>query len=128
MDKRECTTAEREALPSWRFHHPHPRVQRTREALSLKRQGLAPEAIRRLCVMAKPTFYRSLHASRAGGIAQRQEGPFHRRQSQLVGYRTSLEADVRQRPPASVAAAAVRLADLTGLPRGPTQVRKFFKA
>ena len=27
MDKMEFTTAEREALHYWRFHHPHPRVQ-----------------------------------------------------------------------------------------------------
>ena len=32
MDKMEFTTAEREALPYWRFHHPHPRGQRQMEA------------------------------------------------------------------------------------------------
>ena len=48
MDKIECTTTEREALHSWRFHHPHPRVQRNMEALSLLSHGLAPEDIARL--------------------------------------------------------------------------------
>jgi transposase len=128
MDKMEFTTAERDALQYWRFHHPHPRVQRKMEALYLKSHGLAPEAISRLCAISKPTFYRYLHAYREGGIAQLQAVPFHRRQSQLVTYRTSIEADLRQRPPASVAEAAARIADLTGLQRGPTQVRKFLKA
>src|SRR6266436_7417309 len=101
MDKIELTTAEREALHYWRFHHPHPRVQRKMEALYLQSQGLTAEAISRLCAIAKPTFSRYLHAYREGGIAQLSEVPFHRRQSQLAAYRTSIEADLRQRPPAS---------------------------
>ena len=128
MDKMEFTTAEREALHYWRFHHPHPRVQRKMEALYLKSQGLAPEAISRLCAISKPTLYRYFHAYREGGIAKLQEVPFHRRQGQLAAYRTSIEADLRQRPPASVAEAAARIAALTGLQRGPTQVRQFLKS
>ena len=128
MDKVEFTTTEREALHYWRFHHPHPRVQLKMEVLSLKSQGLAPEDIRRLCAISKPTFYRYLHEYRTGGIDTLKEVPLYRRQSQLAKYRTSIEADLRQRPPASVAEAAARIADLTGLARGPTQVRQFLKS
>ena len=128
MDKVEFTTTESEALRYWRFHHPHPRVQRKMEALYLKSQGLAPEDICRLCSIAKPTFYRYLHTYHAGGIAALKEVPFYKRQSPLAAYRTSIEADFRQRPPASVAEAAARMADLTGLERGPTQVRQFLKS
>ena len=128
MDKIEFTTTEREALHYWRFHHPHPRVQRKMEALYLKSQGLAPADICRLCAISKTTFYRYLHAYREGGIDKLKEVPFHRRQSQLADYRTSIEADLRQRPPASVAEAAARIAQLTGLERGPTQVRQFLKS
>src|SRR5256714_4531163 len=128
MDKVEFTTTEREALSYWRFHHPHPRVQRKMEALYLKSQGLAPEDICRLCAISKTTFYRYLHTCHDGGIEALKEVPFYRRQSQLAAYHTSLEADFRQRPPASVAEAAARIADLTGLERGPTQVRQFLKS
>jgi transposase len=128
MDKVEFTTTEREALSYWRFHHPHPRVQRKMEALYLKSQGLAPEDICRLCAISKTTFYRYLHTYHDGGIEALKEVPFYRRQSQLAAYHTSLEADFRQRPPASVAEAAARIADLTGLERGPTQVRQFLKS
>ena len=127
MKQIEFTTAEREALQYWRFHHPHPRVQRKMEALYLKSQGLAPAQISRLCAMSKPPCYRYLHEYRQGGIAKLTEVPFHRRQRQLADYRTSIEADFRQRPPASVAEAAARIADLTGLERGPTQVRPVLK-
>ena len=128
MDKIEFTTAEREALQYWRFHHPHPRVQRKMEALYLQSQGLAPATSSRLCAISKTTLYRYLHEYREGGIEKLKEVPFHRRQSQLAAYRTSIEADLRQRPPASVAEAAARIATLTGLQRGPTQVRQFLKA
>jgi hypothetical protein len=66
MDKIEFTTTERQALHYWRFHHPHPRVQRTMEALYLKSQGLAPEDICRLCAISKTTFYRYLHTYHRG--------------------------------------------------------------
>jgi transposase len=128
MDKIEFTTAEREALQYWRFHHPHPRVQRNMEALSLQSQGLAPETSSRLCAISKTTCYRYLHEYREGGIEKLKAVPCHRRQRQLADYRASSEADWRQRPPASVAEAAARIATLTGLQRGPTPVRQFLKA
>lgn len=128
MDKVEFTTTEREALHYWRFHHPHPRVQRKMEALYLKSQGLAPADICRLCAISKTTLYRYLHTYHDGGIDTLKEVPFYRQQSQLAAYHTSIEADFRQRPPASVAEAAARIADLTGLERGPTQVRQFLKS
>ena len=128
MDKIEFTTNERDALQYWRFHHPHPRVQRKMEALYLQSQGLAPEDIWRLCAISKTTFYRYLHAYREGGIAKLQEVFLHRQQSALADYRTSIEADLRQRPPANVAEAAARIAQLTGLERGPTQVRLFLQS
>jgi transposase len=95
------------------------------EALYLKSQGLTPEDLGRLCAISPTTFYRYLHEYRTGGIEKLTEVPFHRRQSPLAAYRTSIEADLRQRPPARVAEAAARIADLTGLQRGPTQVRQF---
>jgi hypothetical protein len=75
MDKIEFPTTERDALHYWRFHHPHPWVQRKMEALYLKSHSLAPEDIARLCAISITTFYRSLHAYRTGGIETLHEGP-----------------------------------------------------
>src|SRR5215471_9710749 len=102
MDQIEFTTAEREALQYWRFHHPHPRVQRKMEALYLQSQGLAPEDIWRLCAISKTTFSRYLRAYHEGGIAKLQAVSLPRRPSALADSRTSIEADLRQHPPASV--------------------------
>ncbi|MCA1604368.1 MAG: IS630 family transposase [Acidobacteria bacterium] len=128
MIKLEFTTAEREALQYWRFHHPHPRVQLKMEALYLKSQGLAPEEISRLCSISTPTFYRYLHQYRVGGLAKLKEVHLHPRHNGLADHRASLEASFRQHPVASVAEAATRIEELTGLQRGPTQVRQFLKS
>ena len=128
MDQIEFTTAERGALHYERFHHPHPRVRLKMETLYLKSQGLSPQDVSRLCALSKTTYYRYLHEYREGGIEKLKEVPFHRRHSELADYRAIIEADFRQRPPASVAEAAHRIEQLTGLKRGPTQVRQFLKS
>lgn len=56
MDQLEFSTAEREALQYWRFHHPHPRVQRKLEALYLKSQGISAAEGCRLCGISKPRW------------------------------------------------------------------------
>lgn len=98
------------------------------EALYLKSQGLLPQDICRLCALSKTTFYRYLNEYREGGIEKLKEVSFHRRHSELADYCATIEAEFRQRPPASVAEAAQRIAQLTGLKRGPTQVRQFLKS
>jgi transposase len=127
MDQLEFSPTERAALQYWRFHHPHPRVQRKLEAVYLKSHGVPAAEVCRLCGISKSTWSRYLRTYRLGGIEQLKTVPFPRRASQLTAYRALLEADFRQRPPACVADAAERIEQLTGLKRGPTQVRQFLK-
>jgi transposase len=128
MDRLEFSAAEREALQYGRFHHPHPRVQLKMEALYLKSQGVATADVCRLCGISKPTWYRYLRAYHAGGLETLTASSVPRRPSPLADYRALLAADFRQRPPARVAEAAQRIEQLTGLRRGPTQVRQFLKS
>lgn len=128
MDQVEFSIAEREALQYWRFHHPHPRVQRKMEVLYLKSQGVSSAEVCRLCAISRPTCARYLRAYRSGGIEKLKEVPWSRQHSQLADYRVLMAADFRQRPPASVAEAAQRIEQLTGLKRGLTQVRQFLKS
>ena len=118
MDQIEFPTAERATLHDWRFHHPHPRVQRPMAALDLQSHGLAPAASCPLCAIAQPTFSRDLHASRAGGLEQLTAGSVPRRQSLVADDRTRIAAAWRPRPPARVAEAAARIATRTGPPAG----------
>ena len=76
------------------------------EALYLKSQGLAPEAISRLCAISnRPSTATFMRTAKVASPNSKRY-PFIGKGSWL--YRTSIEADLRQRPPASVAEAAVR--------------------
>jgi len=128
MDQVEFSTAEREALQYWRFHHPRPQGQRKMEVLYLKSQGVSVTEICRLCAISRSTYARYRRAYRSGGIPKLQAGSGSRRYSELADYCGLIAEAFRQRPPASVAEAAQRIEQVTGLKRGPTQVRQFLKS
>jgi transposase len=128
MIKIPWSEAEINALRYWRFHHPDPRVQVRLEALYLRSQGVATGDIPRLCGISKASFHRYLNAYVAGGIEQLQRLEHYRPQSELVKHRPTLEGYFRQHPPATVAEAAAKIAELTGIVRKPTQVRQFLQA
>jgi transposase len=116
------------ALRYWRFQHPDPRVQVRMEALYLRSQGVANAEILRLCGISKASFHRYLTAYIAGGITQLKRIDHYRPHSELTNHRTTLEAYFHQHPPATVAEAAAKIAELTGLVRKPTQVRQYLRA
>jgi transposase len=116
------------ALQYWRFHHPDPRVQVRMEALYVRSQGVANRDIPRLCGISKVSFHRYLTAYATGGLERRQHCEPRRPRRLLHQHRPTIEADFQQRPPATVAEAAARIAALTGMTRKPTQVRQFLKA
>jgi transposase len=120
--------ADIEALRYWRFQHPDPRVQVRMEALYLRSQKVANGEILRLCGISKASFHRYLKAYVTGGIEQLKHFEPRRPRSALHHYRTTIEAEFQQRPPATVAEAAARIEALTGIVRKPTQVRQFLKA
>jgi transposase len=127
MPKLEFSTEEVEALRYWRFHHPHPHVQRKMEVVYLRSQKLENKQIQQLCGISKATFYRYLHEYQAGGVEKLKELNFHRQESQLVEHKTTLEGYFRAHPPATSAEAAAKIEELTGVKRGPTQTRTFLK-
>ena len=116
------------ALRYWRFQHPDPRVQVRMEALYVRSQGVANAEILRLCGISKASFQRYLKADIAGGITQLQPIDHDRPHSELTTHRPTLEAYFQQQPPASVAEAAAKIAELTGIVRKPTQVRQYLRA
>jgi transposase len=128
MLKLEFSTDAIEALRYWRFHHPHPPVQRKMEVVYLRSQGLGDEQIRQLCAISKATFYRYLRVYQAGGVAKLKEVSWCPQGSALNQHRTTLEEYFRAHPPATAAEASAKIEELTGIRRGPTQTRKFLKA
>lgn len=128
MFKLTFSEADVEALRQWRFHHPDPRVQVRMEALYLRSQRVGNRDILRLCGISKASFHRYLKGYVIGGIEQLKQLDHYRPQSELTQHRSTLEADFRAHPPATVAEAAARIQELTGIARKPTQVRQFMKA
>lgn len=116
------------ALRYWRFQHPDPRIQVRLEALYLRSQRVPTRDIPRLCGISKASFHRYLKAYATGGLEQLKHLEPRQPRSALHPHRATIEAEFRQRPPATVAEAAARIAALTGIARKPTQVRQFLKA
>lgn len=117
-----------EQLHYERFHHPHPRVQRKMEALYLKSQGYPHWEIAQLIRGTKPTLLSYFQAYQSGGIAKLKELTFNQPQSELKQHQDSLEAYFREHPPKTLAQAAAKITELTGIVRSREQVRVFLKS
>ena len=127
MLRMEFTQEERKALQYERFHHPNPAVQRKMEVLYLKSAGLPHHQIAELTELSPTTIRWYFRQYQEGGIERLKEDRRYRHQSELVAHQTTLEAYFREHPPATVAEAAGKIEELTGIRRKPTQVRKFLR-
>jgi transposase len=117
-----------DALHHERFHHPHPRVQLKMEAVYLKSQGLPHQEICRLTRISENTLRSYLRQFQDGGVERLKRTDWAGTESELGGHRETLEDHFRNHPPRSTAEAAAEIERLTGIRRGPTQVRQFLKA
>jgi transposase len=128
MIKVTYSEADIAALRYWRFQHPDPRIQVRMEALYLRSQRVPTRDIPRLCGISTASCHRYLKAYATGGLEQLKHLEPRQPRSALHQHRATIDAEFRQRPPATVAEAAARIAALTGIARKPTQVRQFLKA
>lgn len=127
MRRFRFTDEECKAITRERFFHPNPRVQQRMEILWLKHHGETHERIAELADVSRRSVQRVLDLFAQGGLeAVRQ---FHEkgRVNELAPHLASLETEFRERPPKVVAEACDRIARLTGVRRGPTQVRHFLR-
>jgi transposase len=125
MIKLMFTAAEMAALHSERFHHPHPRVQRKMEAVYRKSQGLRHRDITTIVRVSEPTLISYLREYEAGGIEQLKRLNFYRPESQLQQHQEQIEIYFRTHPPKTLAQAAGKIEELTGIKRSREQVRHF---
>ena len=128
MIKITYSEADLAALRYGRVQHPDPRIQVRLEALYLRSQRVPTRDIPRLCGISTASFQRYLKAYATGGLEQLKHLEPRQPRRALHQHRATLDAELRQRPPATVAEAAARSAALTGIARQPTQVRQFLTA
>jgi len=128
MIRIEFTEDAIEKLRYERFHHPHPRVQRKMEALLLKSDGLPHHQITRILGISENTLRQYLREYEEGGVERLKSLHFYRPLSELAKHRQSLETYFEEHPPATVNEAVAKIKQLTGIRRGPTQVRSFLNS
>ena len=110
-----------------RYEHPHPRVQQRMEVLWLISQGVGYGEAARLAGVSPATGDRIVLMYRRGGGGALRQLNWRKPISELEAHRPTLEESFREQPPHTVNEACARIGELTGLKRGPTQVRRFLK-
>lgn len=124
----ELTDEEREIVQRERYFHPHPFTQRKLQALWLLHLKQPQRWACEVAGVSRKTLDRWLTAYCEGGLTKLKEWDAGGSESELAEHRESLEKLFRERPPRSIAEAAQRIFDATGLKRGETQVRAFLKS
>lgn len=110
-----------------RYSHPVPLVQRRMEALWLKSHNLPHSQIAKLVGVCENTLRDYFELYQKGGVENLRTINFHRPESELCTYITSLEAYFTEHPPATIRKAQNDIEAITGIKRSPTQVATFLK-
>ena len=110
-----------------RYQHPHPRVQQRMEVLWLISRGVGYGEAARLAGVSPATGDRIVSRYRRGGVEALRQLNWRKPISELEAHHPTLEESFREQPPHTVNEARARIRELTGLDRGPTQVRRFLK-
>ena len=107
--------------------HPNRHVRRRMMALWLLQCGVTREKAARIAGVGRATVQRWVAAYGDGGLEGLWRWEVQGPESELAAYREQIIEMFTQQPASTVAEAAERIFQKTGLRRGPTQVRKFLK-
>ena len=87
--------------------------------------GITRRKAAEIAGVARSTVQRYVVAFRTGGLDALRQSNRYRPQSQMASYRDLIAKSLQDKPVRTVAEACQRIFELTGLRRGPSQVRKF---
>jgi transposase len=110
-----------------RVAHPDLRVREKMLVLWLLHCGSKREEAATIVGVSRTTVHRYVTAFRAGGLEHLRSCNHHRPQSEMAAYRDLIRESFEKQPVHTIAEAGDRIFELTGLRRGPSQVRKFLK-
>ena len=115
-------------LQHLKHHHPHPHVRKKMEALFLKAQGMLHRQICQIVgIGGRATLIRYFRDYQEGGLEQVQKLRFRRPESELESHRSTIEALIAERPPATINEIRHRIEEATGIKRSNTAVNRFLK-
>jgi transposase len=110
-----------------RSSHPNARVREKMLVLLLLHNGLTRQQAAKVVGVGRATVQRYVAAFRDGGLDGLRQWNVNRPVSEMAAYRELIRESFEKQPVSTVAEAGERIFQLTGLRRGPSQVRKFLK-
>ena len=121
------TEEEQRVVNAERESHPQQHVRRKMLVLWLLYCKLTREKTAEVTGLSRATVQRYVAAFRDGGLDGLRRWEVNRPVSDLAAHRDPIRESLEREPARTIAEAADRIEKLTGLRRGPSQVRKFLK-
>ena len=123
----QLTEGEQRIVNEERANHLNVRVRDKMLTIWLLHCGLTRQKAAEIVGVSRATVQRYLDAYCQGGLDGLRRSNVKRPVSELTAYRDIIRASFEEQPVCTIAQACDRIEKLTGLRRGPTQVRKFLK-
>jgi transposase len=123
----QLTEEEQRIVTEERLSHPNLRIRERMLVLWLLHKGQTRHEAAEIVGVSRATVQRYVAAFRDGGLNGLRRCEHHRPQSEMAAFRDLIHDSFEKQPVRSVAEACERIFQLTGLRRGPSQVRKFLK-
>ena len=121
------TEEQQQVVNEERSIHPNPRIREKMLVLWLLHHGVTRENAAKIVGVGRATVQRYVAAFREGGLEGLRQWNPNRPVSEMAAYRELIRESFEKQPVRTVAEACERIFQLTGLRRGPSQVRKFAK-
>ena len=121
----QLTGEQQRIVAEERVSHPHLRVREKMLVLWLLHCGVTRQKAAEIVGVGRATVQRYVAAFREGGLDGLRTWDVKGPVSELAAFRDLIRASFEQEPVRTIAEARDRLEQLTGLRRGPSQVRKF---
>lgn len=123
----QLTEEQQRIVDEERSSHPNLRIREKMLVIWLLHSGLTRWKAAEIVGVSRVTVQRYVVAFREGGLDRLRQSNANRPKSEMVAYRDLIRRSFEERPARTVAEAGDRIFELTGLRRGPSQVRKFLK-
>jgi len=123
----QLTEEQQRVVNEERSVHPNPRIREKMLVLWLLHNGVTRQNAAKIVGASRATVQRYVAAFREGGLKGLRQWNPNRPVSEMAAYRDLIRESFEKQPVRTVAEACERIFQLTGLRRGPSQVRKFLK-
>jgi transposase len=123
----QLTEQQQRIVTEERSSHPDLRIREKMLVLWLLHNGVTRQKAAEIVGVGRATVQRYVAAFREEGLDGLRRCDVKRPVSEMAAYREVIRASFEKQPVRTIAEACERIYQLTGLRRGPSQVRKFLK-